>query len=277
MENIITTLGLQNKVKNIAKEYIKFVNSNKNFHDNNFELMLLLNKIISNIQAATLLSSRMLFSESKIILRSAFETLVLFEYLLEFPKELCRYKDDNIISEIQTVYACYKRNFATFQDVVNACEKLEPQLIFPLSLKNNKNGIVTYDESTFEQYFNGKDRKSFKPLSQKVMYMLEKLKNSDHFIGDYISVFQVNIYNLNSQVAHSRLDTLFLPIDSLTNDETIREIQAYFRQSVFLLHAIIQTLKVKCNYQNPDKLNILILETMKYLKFVVPELEIEND
>ena len=89
----ITTKGFQDRVREIAKDFIAFVNSNKEYHDTNIELMLLLNKLISNIQGATLLASYRMFNESKIILRSCFETLVLFEYVSTFPNEIEKYKD----------------------------------------------------------------------------------------------------------------------------------------------------------------------------------------
>ena len=64
---------------NISAQITNSKNSLKaQIHD---YLDALVNKINTNIQGATLLASYGMFSESKIILRSAFETLVLFEYL----------------------------------------------------------------------------------------------------------------------------------------------------------------------------------------------------
>lgn len=200
MKESITTQGIQNKVKNIAQEFVVFVNSNKTFHDTNGELMLLLNKISSNIQAAMLLSSRMLFSESKIILRSAFETLILFIYLIEFPKEINHYKEDNLISEIKTIYMCYKQGFAKLQDVINCYEKYKNK--FSLNILP----FEKIDDKEIEKYF-----KSHKPLSQKTTFMIGKLKARNYFLSNHLSMLRVLIYNLNSEVTHSRLDTLFLP------------------------------------------------------------------
>lgn len=274
MSKEITTKAFQDKVKKIAGEFVEFVNSNKEFHDQNYELMLLLNKISSNIQAATLLSSRMLFSESKIILRSAFETLVLFEYILEFPNELQHYKDDNIITEIHTIYAFYKRGYAKFQDVINICEKYKTTIKTKLPfIIEQKNGVVTYETTLLDKYFGGKDRKSFKPLSQKTSFMINKLVKAKNFIAPQLNEFQVIIYNINSQVAHSRLDTLFLPLNILSNDETIKELQTCFSNSAMLLYWIINTLKIKCGYENSQKLSYAIFDTMKYLNFAVPNFE----
>lgn len=235
--------------------------------------MLMLNKISSNIQAATLLSSRMLFSESKIILRSAFETLVLFEYILEFPNELQHYKDDNIITEIHTIYACYKRGYAEFQDVINICDKYKSTIKTKLPFIVERKKDVTYETKLLDKYFGGKDHMSFKPLSQRTLHMIDKLVKAQNFIAPQLQEFQVIIYNINSQVAHSRLDTLFLHLGILSNDETIKELQTCFRNSAMLLYWIIDTLKIKCSYESSQKLSYAILETIEYLGFSVPNFE----
>lgn len=259
----ITTLGIQNKGRNIATEFVKFVNSNKEFHDNNKELMLLLNKINSNIQAIMLLNSRMLFSESKIILRSAFESTILFIYLVDFPQELIRYKEDNLITEIKTIYICYKHNNATLKDVINCYKRYKEKFQLNISLFEvilDKNDITT-QEKELEKFF-----KNFKPLSQQVRFMLNKLKKSKHFLANHLSLLQFEMYNINSEFTHSRLDTLFLNLGNFSTDETLKELQTNFKQVAGLYHTIIETLTYECRYENPQRLCQLILETMMYLK-----------
>lgn len=276
MEKEITTKGFQDKVKLIAHDFVEFVNSNREFHENNLELMLLLNKISSNIQAATLLSSRILFSESKIILRSAFETLVLFEYLLEFPKKLENYKEDNIITEIQNIYGFYKRGYLTYEKLIEIYDKLSINLKTQIPFKElTPNGVISYNTNLLDTYFKGY-RDGFKPISQKTLYMLDELKKAKNFISDYLQKFQIIIYNINSQVAHSRLDTLFLSVQTLSDKETIYEMQWCFRHSTYLLYAIIWTLETKCNYKPSMSLSKNIVDTMQYLNFDIPKIKQEN-
>lgn len=263
MEEEITTLGIQNKGRSIAIEFVNFMNSNKEFHDNNVELMLLLNKINSNIQAIMLLSSRMLFSESKIILRSAFESTILFIYLVKFPQEIIRYKEDNLITEIKTIYTCYKHKHADLKDVINCYKKYKEKFRLNISLfeKIQDKDNITIQEKELEKFF-----KNFKPLSQQTILMLKKIKESKHFLANHLSLVQVEMYNLNSEVTHSRLDTLFLNLGNLSTGETLKELQINFKQVVVLYHAIIETLTYKCSYENPQRLCQLISETMTYLK-----------
>lgn len=80
-------------------------------------------------------------------------------------------------------------------------------------------------ENELDKYFRGDDRNCFKPLSQQIMYMIKKLNDTMIFEICNLSRLQVTIYNLNSEVAHSRLSTLHLPLGNLTKEETISEIK----------------------------------------------------
>lgn len=259
-----TTCWIQNISKEIAKEFIIFVNSKKSFHDNNLELMLLLNKINSNIQAALLLTSRNLFGESKIIFRSAFESLVLFIYLLEYPKEMTHYHDDNYMTEVKNVYMCYKRDFANIQNVIDCYKKFESKI----SRKDSPFEKIGIDNPKFEneldKYFRGNDRNCFKPLSQQIMYMIKKLNDTMIFEICNLSRLQVTIYNLNSEVAHSRLSTLHLPLGNLTKEETISEIKKSFFQAVNLWDCLIKILEVKYKYKHQEKLSSLLQNLAYY-------------
>lgn len=259
-----TTCGIQNISKKIAKEFIIFVNTNKSFNDNNLELMLLLNKINSNIQAALLLTSRKLFGESKIIFRSAFESLVLFMYLLEYPKEMTHYHDDNYMTEVKNVYMCYKRDFVNIQNVIDCYKKFESKI----SRKDSPFEKIGIDNPKFEneldKYFRGDDRNCFKPLSQQIMYMIKKLNDTMIFEICNLSRLQVTIYNLNSEVAHSRLSTLHLPLGNLTKEETISEIKKSFFQAVNLWDCLIKILEVKYKYKHPEKLSSLLQNLAYY-------------
>lgn len=269
----ITTKGFQDKVLKIAKSFIDFVNSKKEYHDNNIELMLLLNKINTNIQGATLLASYGMFSESKIILRSAFETLVLFEYLSNFPDKIEQYKEDNIIAEIQIVFGFYKRGYATYEKLVEVYDKLTSDLKTKIPFKQeSEHGVISYNTELLEKYFKGY-RDGFKPLSQKVLFMLEELNKINSFNAKYLSEYQIMLYNINSQVAHSRLDTLLLSVKNLSNNEEKEELQWCFRHSVCLLFPIIKYLEAKQNYECPRELWEYIFDTMKYLDFNIQELK----
>lgn len=171
----ITTKGFQDKVREIAKDFIVFVNSNEEYHDANTELMLLLNKLNSNIQGATLLASYGMFNESKIILRSGFETLVLFEYLSIFPEEMEKYKEDNDILEFQNLFGFFKRGYAKYENLIKAYDELSNILGRKIPFEEKtESGVVTYNLEALEKYFRG-GRKGFKPLSQQIRHMIEKL------------------------------------------------------------------------------------------------------
>ena len=79
-----------------------------------------------------------------------------------------------------------------------------------------------------------------------------------------LSRLQVTIYNLNSEVAHSRLSTLHLPLGNLTKEETIREIKKSFFQAVNLWDCLIKILEVKYKYKHPEKLSSLLQNLAYY-------------
>lgn len=267
----ITTKGFQDKVREIAKDFIAFVNSNKEYHDTNIELMLLLNKLNSNIQGATLLASYGMFNESKIVLRSGFETLVLYEYLSTFPEKMEKYKEDNDVLEFQNLFGFYKRGYAKYENLIKAYDELSDILGRKIPFEEKtESGVVTYNQGVLEKYFRG-GREGFKPLSQQIRYMVEKLNEVKSFNSQKIKEYQITLYNINSQVAHSRLDTLYLSV--MTNDKAKYEIQNCFRDSMCMLTLAINYLVDKQNYECPKTLWGKIFDTMRYLDFDIPELK----
>lgn len=272
----ITTKGFQDRVREIAKDFIAFVNSNKEYHDTNIELMLLLNKLISNIQGATLLASYRMFNESKIILRSCFETLVLFEYVSTFPKEIEKYKEDNAILEFQNLFGFYKRGFGKFENLIKAYDELSNFIGRKIPFEEKtENGIVTYNQELLEDYFRG-GRKGFKPLSQQVRKMIDKLNEAQSFNSKKLKECQIILYNINSQVAHSRLETLYSSVEDLSENKLKTEIQNCFSYSTWMLKFVIDYLVEKQGYKYPQNLHEKIVDSMNYLDFNISEIKQEE-
>lgn len=269
----ITTKGFQDKVREIAKDFIAFVNSNKEYHNTNTELMLLLNKLNSNIQGATLLASYGMFNESKIVLRSGFETLVLFEYLSTFPEEMKKYIEDNAILEYQNLFGFYKRGYGSFEDLIKAYNKLSDFIDKKIPFEEKtESGVVSYNQDVLEKYFRG-SRDGFKPLSQQVRKMIDNLNKAQSFKSKKLKEYQIILYNINSQVAHSRLETLYLPIEDLSENKIKTEVQDCFSHSAWMLKFVVDYLVEKQDYEYPQDLHEKIVNTMRYLDFDIPELK----
>lgn len=267
----ITTKGFQDKVREIAKDFITFVNSNKEYHDTNTELMLLLNKLNSNIQGATLLASNGMFNESKIILRSGFETLVLFEYLSTFPEEMKKYIEDNAILEYQNLFGFYKRGYGSFEDLIKAYNKLSDFVGKKIPFEEKtESGVVSYNQDVLEKYFRG-SRDGFKPLSQQVRKMIDNLNKAQSFKSKKLKEYQIILYNINSQVAHSRLETLYSPVEDLSENKIKTEVQDCFSHSAWMLKFAVDYLVDKQDYEYPQDLHEKIVDTMRYLDFDISE------
>ena len=273
MKKEITTEGIQDKNKEIVQGFIEFVEQNKEFKDNNTILVLILNKINSNLNAAIFLSTYLMFNEAKIIIRSAFESLVLFEYLLEFPQKLERYRIEDFISSFHGLFNFYKRGFLDKKGLIEAYNSYGQEIRKEIPFADVANtGLITYNDKKLEEYFRG-GRKGFKPLCQQVNMMLKKLKENQSPCYQSLYLHKIDLYNFNAQVSHTRLATLLRPVKKLDDKEILIEIQNIFRSAACIYQVVLETFEQKYEYNISDFMN-LIYNMMSYLDFdIIKELE----
>lgn len=273
MNKEITTDGIQEKNKKIVQGFIEFVEQNKDFKDNNTILVLILNKINSNLNSAVFLSTYLMFNEAKIIIRSAFESLVLFEYLLEFPEKIERYKKENLISGFHGFFNFYKRGFLDKKGLIEAYNSYGHEIREKIPFEDVSNtGLITYNDKKLEEYFRG-GRKGFKPLCQQVNMMLKELKENQCPCYSSLYLDQIDLYNFNAEVSHTRLATLLRPVKKLEDKEILIEIQNIFRSAACIYKVVIETLEQKYEYNISDFMNLLY-NMMSYLDFdIIKELE----
>lgn len=273
MKKEISTEGIQEKNKAITQGFIEFVEQNKDFKDNNTILILILNKINSNLNSAVFLSSYIMFNEAKIIIRSAFESLVLFEYLLEFPEEIEKYRIEDLIAGFQGLFNFYKRGFLDRGRLITEYNSYELAVKEKIPFEEiTAAGIITYSDKKLEEYFNG-GRKGFRPLSQQTQKMIKILGEKQSHCYQALYLHQMDLYNFNAQVSHTRLNTLLQPVKELDDKEILSEIQSIFRSSACIYKIIVKTLEQKYGY-NISEFIKLIYNMMSYLDFeIIKELE----
>lgn len=262
MQKEITTQTVQDKFKIIYEMFIDIICKNKDFRNNNKELCLLLNKINSNMSAVILLVSKAMFNESRIIFRSLFESVVLFAYLIEFPKEIEQYKLDDLIDEFHYLLCAYKRGYVPITHLIEPYNILIDKFenIIPYEEKS-VNGIITYNIEKLEKYF----RSEYKPLSQQTHKMIQHLLNSDYIHKENLYKFQLEFYSYYSQVTHNRLNTLCESVKSLTDEELLKQIQDIYKNCVIIYNIIFETLENKFNFQYPQKFYAKVREMSDYL------------
>lgn len=276
MKKEITTDGIQEKNEEIVQGFIEFVEQNKEFKNNNTILVLILNKINSNLNSAVFLSSYIMFNEAKIIIRSAFESLVLFEYLIEFPQEIERYRIEDLISDFHGLFNFYKRDFLDKKKLIEAYNSYEQEIREKIPFEDvSGNGLRIYNDKKLEEFFSG-GHNGFKPLCQQVNMMMRKLKESQSSCYQSLYLHKIDLYNFNAQVSHTRLQTLIQPVKKLDDKEILIEIQNIFRSTACIYKIIVQTLEQKFEY-DISKFIKLIQEMMYYLDFeIIKEIESQS-
>lgn len=268
MKKTITTEGIQSQIYELSKSFVEFVEKNTKFTKDTIELKLLLYKINSNIQRAALLWSRGIFLESKIIIRSAFETLVLFEYLIYYPDKVQIYKNDNLIINFQNLFGFHIRGYCKTQKLIKAYKTLPKHIRDIIPYKTTNNVKPFYDVDKLKDYFSG-GRNGFRPLSQRTIYMIEELKKTGSENSKKLSEYQLTMYNMTSQISHSTLDTIIESTKNLEDIVLLERMQDCARDTLIILATISSTLIEKLNYKEPIKMYGKFGEIMTYLNFKV--------
>lgn len=263
MRKEITTQEIQDKFKIIYEMFIDVICKNEDFRNNNKELCLLLNKINSNMSAVILLLSKAMFNESRIIFRSLFESVVLFAYLIEFPKEIKQYRLDDLIAEFHYLFLAYKRGFVPISHLIEPYNILinKFEKVIPFEEKSEM-GIITYNTEKLEKYF----KYDFRPLSQKTTKLIQDLLTSEYILKEDLYKFQLEFYNYYSQVTHNRLDTLCKSVKILPDEELLKQIQDMYKNCTIIYKIIFDTLENKFNFQCPEEFYTKICEMGEYLE-----------
>ncbi|EKE04792.1 MAG: hypothetical protein ACD_20C00003G0019 [uncultured bacterium] len=232
MAKEITTQDLQTKFIDIINTYHEYVN-NFNLGENNAILKLILAKTLTNLCSANLLWSKALFYDSFILLRSSFESFILFEYLVSFPDEVDTYKLDSEISEFKNLYGYYKRGLLSIEQLSEVFLELQDETKAKLKINiDPKTNLIEFNLKKLEGFF-----KSHKSILQNPFKMMDKLKEAKHPYIKEIDCYSLHTWNINSQMVHGEfhhLKNYFIKTEFNENEyqsELLDKIKECFRQS----------------------------------------------
>lgn len=242
--------------KIIKEDYIK----------NRQILCWLLNKINSNLEAASLLLRRNYPHEIKIILRSAFETIVLMSYILEKPENETFYKNDSIM-------LLFKNKFQIYKNIVHY-KKSSKKLLehnkaeFLLSFKKVKDIALKYlGEDICSKLSKGEiDEKSLEkklrtmPKSMKTGTLLNNLKTD--LETESLKKYGFELYDSLSQTAHG---ALFSWMDKPNINSDIKSLHSYFLKIIFLSLITLRKAGVKSDDYHEQAELRKIFETLQTL------------
>lgn len=179
---------------------------------------VLIRKIISNATSANILIYEGYINESKIILRSAVETVILITYLTQFPEKINDFLDEAQIIKIKNNFIVFKatKEGEPIDIEGNTCTKeqlsQENKRCFNMIQESAKIKILKsigvedfviteYNYEKFNKYFT-----NFKPQFMKYENMYKELDKAGFKLKD---VFEYSLrdivygfYNDSSQIAH---------------------------------------------------------------------------
>lgn len=179
---------------------------------------VLIKKIISNATSANILIYEGYINESKILLRSAVETVILITYLAQFPEKINDYLDEAQIIKIKNNFIIFKstKEGEPIDIEGNTCTKeqlsQENKRCFDTIQESAKSKIlkgigvedfiVTEDNyERFNKYF-----KNFKPEFMKYEKMYKELDKAGFKLKDIFEYSLRDIvygfYNDSSQITH---------------------------------------------------------------------------
>lgn len=179
---------------------------------------VLIKKIISNVTSANILIYENYINESKILLRSAVETVILITYLSQFPEKINDYLDEAQILKLKCNFIAYKSlkegepidvigNICTKEELAEENKRCFDTIQDPAKSKIlNTIGLEDFiiTEENFERF--NKYFKNFKPEFMKYENMYKELDKAGFKLKD---VFEYSLrdivygfYNDSSQVTH---------------------------------------------------------------------------
>ena len=272
MKNQATTQGLQEKFQDITETYHKFlINSNLGENDSIFKLILA--KILTNLSSANLLWSVGRCYDAFIILRSAFNSLILFEYLISFPDKVETYKIDSEIAQFKNVFGYFERGFLPIEGLTECYLVLSNKTKARLKLTiDPKTNILKFKLDKLKKSL--EDQKLNRSLTQKMYKMRDELKKENRHNIDEIVNHWLTSWNKNSHITHGEFYTLtdnFIENNN-ENEKQLKltdEIKECFRQSmgiiVYSMESVNSLVKDENNFKKSIWDKILIF--YKYLGY----------
>lgn len=262
----ISTDGIIKSYYEIAKSFVEYIKAGTIFKKNDIDYKLLLSKINDNLQTATSLWAKGTFNEAHIIIRSAFETLVLFEYLVEFPNEIKKYKTDSAIAEFHNVFCFYRRELLNEEAIISCYNSLPENIQKEIKFLEKKNGVIVPNFQKLEDFFY-----NHKYLCQKVHHMIRKLKEAKSLNSKKLNYYRIPLYDMSSQIAHSHRHTIIDTAKKMEDEEMLENMQNFFRYAISILLIVYKTAMDKFEYSPADQFLEKVYAMYDYLGIEVPK------
>lgn len=237
---IVSSGELEQNFENLLKAFGRSISSQVS--ENNFDqYLLMVEKICKNLSASCSLLSKFYFAESKILLRSAFETTILFAELAVNPENYKEYIADSEIDVLKNLNRlCNSGTYAYSVLVKHYYEKISECARKRLSVKGSKNSHIKHPISFSCEL--QKSIRSHKPFSQKIRKRLDKLSKDN--VLSFVELNSSHTFNYDdlSQIAHGHYDKIVRYYCQGFSSEDFSElVHDFFRNAIVFLDIVFKS------------------------------------
>ena len=263
MVKVIEAEKIQKKFAEIINVFVNSFKDNDIFSEDKIILEILLLKISSNVDAANILCTNRRPYEAKIIIRSAFESQVLLEFLIHHPEKINEYKYETQISNFKDCFALYKRKFMS-ENIISKCfDQLDKNLQEELLTVKKGNTSKIFRLDLIEK--NLRNRKFKFQDIRKLIDILRKIKSP---VAEMLYLNLFDIYGRNSQISHGEWGPVYKYFVEKSNDKKEHEeIIDCFRQLIYIISYTRESIKQLNIISNNIELRDKIIDFCEYTNY----------
>lgn len=268
-KKVVTGEGIQKNLEKLIEIAANGINSNADYFRKRHVEILLLNKLFSNLNSSSVLASYGAIGDSKIMIRTAFETLCLIKLFTYIPERIETYKEESEVLSFRNHYGYMARGFSTphsfakhFSELSEKCKN---------KIFGNKR-IKTCDKSIVKRYLDVYKLEFQNPQKNIDDLLLWAEKDSSFPEQEKEALlelreYSIHLYNVNSQIAHSSYLALNIYLVGYNDDDKDlgEGIFDCGREIIMILKSLAVTLSQKHSVDIHSGLSEAILSWYNYM------------
>jgi hypothetical protein len=227
---------------------------------------LFFNKIINNFLGACLLSAHCKYPEARILIRTAFETLVLMTYYIKYPTKIQDYYSEEKVGGLEFLIRLYEMKQKDIEEIKEYCiTKLDSGakkiIQMPHYRFENQSALEVYRK------IKKKNPTGFKYKSQSIWPKIKELKGLNFLDAEFLYEYGWIMYKYNSAIAHSSMGSLISCYSSRQIKDEHEEIKEIYRQLLSTLISAYSKIELVQKKSYPRKWAKEFFQLWEYLGF----------
>jgi hypothetical protein len=234
----ISTGDLDSYFAKIHSDIVSEINCASPYNEK-LEYVLLANKIIMNLQSASILAARGGWGDSKILIRSAFETFIHLKIFQHYPERLQEWKNECELISFRNSFVLHKHfpQELPETELIRHYETLPDEIKSKCPLEKDKIGnIVYYDKNKLN-----KRLENFKSKFSNIRKLIEDIALIEPAFDSY-NKFRFTLYDENSQIAHGDFSQIVKFYINPESQDPKEQLTDFIRQYALILVQMMQAL-----------------------------------